>query len=100
MGLRRYLARKTVWYLAALVVALILNFLLPRLIPGNPVDVIVSQLGRGGISSEAQQRIYADFTAQFGLDKPMWQQFITYVVAIFHGDLGKSFANYPTPVNR
>ncbi len=85
MGLRRYLARKTVWYLGALVVAVILNFLLPRLIPGNPVDVIVSQLGQGGLSSEAQQRIYEDFTREFGLDKPMWQQFITYVAAVFQG---------------
>lgn len=98
MGLRRYLARKTLWYLGALVVAVLLNFLLPRLIPGNPVDIIVSQLGRGGLSSEAQQRIYEDFTREFGLDKPMWQQFVTYVGNILHGDLGKSFAFYPTPV--
>jgi peptide/nickel transport system permease protein len=98
MGLRRYLARKTLWYLGALVVAVLLNFLLPRLIPGNPVDVIVSQLGQGGLSSEAQQRIYQDFTREFGLDKPMWQQFVTYVGNILHGDLGKSFAFYPTPV--
>lgn len=98
MGLRRYLARKTLWYLGALVVAVLLNFLLPRLIPGNPVDIIVSQLGRGGLSSEAQQRIYEDFTREFGLDRPMWQQFVQYVTNIFHGDLGKSFAFYPTPV--
>ena len=98
MGLRRYLARKTLWYLGALVVAVLLNFLLPRLIPGNPVDVIVSQLGQGGLSSESQQRIYEDFTREFGLDKPMWQQFVTYVGNILHGDLGKSFAFYPTPV--
>jgi peptide/nickel transport system permease protein len=98
MGLRRYLARKTLWYLGALVVAVLLNFLLPRLIPGNPVDIIVSQLGRGGLSSESQQRIYEDFTREFGLNKPMWQQFVTYVGNILHGDLGKSFAFYPTPV--
>jgi peptide/nickel transport system permease protein len=98
MGLRRYLARKTLWYLGALVVAVLLNFLLPRLIPGNPVDVIVSQLGQGGLSSEAQQRIYEDFTREFGLDKPVWQQFVQYVTNILHGDLGKSFAFYPTPV--
>jgi peptide/nickel transport system permease protein len=98
MGLRRYLARKTLWYLGALVVAVLLNFLLPRLIPGNPVDIIVSQLGRGGLSSEAQQRIYEDFTREFGLDRPMWQQFAQYVTNILHGDLGKSFAFYPTPV--
>ena len=99
MGLRRYLASKTVWYLGALVVAVVLNFLLPRLIPGNPVDVIVSSLGQGGASSEAQQRVYEQFMREFGLDQPMWNQFVTYLSSILHGNLGKSFAFYPTPVS-
>ncbi len=98
MGLRRYLASKTGWYLGALVVAVVLNFLLPRLIPGNPVDVIVSGLGQGGLSSEAQRQIYEQFMKEFGLDQPMWNQFVTYITSIFQGNLGKSFAFYPTPV--
>ncbi len=44
MSLARYLGRKLVWYLGVLIVALLLNFLLPRLIPGNPV-VDISELG-------------------------------------------------------
>jgi len=99
MGLRRYLVSKTAWYLGALVVAVVLNFLLPRLIPGNPVDVIVSQLGRGGLSSEAQAAIYEQFLKQFGLDKPIWEQFWIYVTSAFHGDLGLSFSFYPTSVS-
>jgi peptide/nickel transport system permease protein len=99
MGLRRYLVSKTAWYLGALVVAVVLNFLLPRLIPGNPVDVIVSQLGRGGLSSEAQAAIYQQFLEQFGLDKPLWDQFWIYITHAFQGNLGLSFSFYPTPVS-
>ncbi|MBN9105603.1 MAG: ABC transporter permease [Propionibacteriaceae bacterium] len=99
MGLRRYLVSKTAWYLGALLVAVVLNFLLPRLIPGNPVDVIVSQLGRGGMSSEAQAAIYQQFLEQFGLDKPLWDQFWIYVTHALQGNLGLSFSFYPTPVS-
>src|SRR5665647_1694049 len=99
MGLRRYLANKTVWYLGALVVAVVLNFLLPRLIPGNPVDVIVSRMGQGGLSSEAQQRTYEAFMREFGLDRPIWDQFVLYITGVFQGNFGASFSFYPTPVS-
>lgn len=99
MGLRRYLTSKALWYLGALVVAVILNFLLPRLVPGNPVDVIVSNLSRGAnISSEQQAKIYEQFVAEFGLNQPLWQQFFTYVGSALQGDLGTSFSFYPTKV--
>lgn len=100
MNLGRYIARKTGWYLVALVAAVSLNFLLPRLVPGNPVDVIVSNLTRGGaVTGEQQRQIYESFVTEFGLDAPLWQQFLTYLGKIFTGDLGTSFANYPTSVN-
>lgn len=100
MKLGRYIATKTVWYAVALVAAVGLNFLLPRLVPGNPVDVIVSNLTRGGsVTSEQQKQIYDGFVAEFGLDQPLWQQFLTYVGKVLSGDLGTSFAYYPASVN-
>ena len=36
---------------------------------------------------------------EFGLDKPLWQQFFIYVGNVFQGDLGTSFAQYPASVN-
>ncbi len=100
MGLRRYIGNKALWYLGALVVAVVLNFLLPRLVPGNPVDVIVSNMAQGAnISSEQQAKIYEQFVREFGLDQPMWQQFITFVTSAVQGDLGTSFSYYPTPVS-
>ncbi|SDS99744.1 ABC transporter permease [Microlunatus soli] len=100
MDFAKYLGRKAIWYLIALVVALLLNFLLPRLIPGNPVDAIVSQMARGGgASGEQMKTIYAHYMQQFGLDKPMWQQFFIYLNQLAHGDLGTSFGQYPASVN-
>lgn len=100
MGLGRYTLKKTAWYLGALVAALILNFVLPRLVPGNPVDIIVSNLTTGSnISSDAQRQMYESFTKEFGLDKPWLQQFWLYIDNVLHGNLGVSFANYPASVN-
>lgn len=100
MALARYLGQKAAWYLAVLFVALLLNFFLPRLIPGNPVDSIVSNLARGGgVGGESLKLIHENFMREFGLDKPLWQQFFYYLKNLAQGDLGTSFANYPASVN-
>jgi peptide/nickel transport system permease protein len=100
MALARYLGRKLAWTLVVLLVALVLNFLLPRLIPGNPVDAIVGQIARGGGTGGAQlQQIHEHFMKEFGLDKPLWQQFLVYVGNVLRGDFGTSFGQYPASVN-
>ena len=98
MRLRKYLVGKTLWYIGALLVALVLNFLLPRLVPGNPVDAIIAQLGRSGTQAESLQRIHEHYVNEFGLNQPMWGQFLTYLGNLLQFDLGTSFALYPTKV--
>lgn len=100
MGLGKYLLRKVLWYVGALLVALILNFLLPRLVPGSPVDAIIAQMTQGGgVQGEQLQSIHANFMREFGLDKPMWEQFLVYLQNLVHGDLGTSFGLYPAKVS-
>lgn len=100
MVFARYLGRKLLWYLLALIIALLLNFLLPRLIPGNPVDTIVSQLARGGGTGGDQLRqIHETFMREFGLNEPLWKQFFIYLGQLAQGNLGTSFAQYPAKVN-
>jgi len=96
--LGRYIVNKVVWYLAAFLVAVTLNFFLPRLIPGNPVDMIISQFMRGGGSGTGADKMYKAFVAEFGLDKPLLGQFLTYLGDLFRGYLGKSFSLFPAPV--
>jgi peptide/nickel transport system permease protein len=100
MVLARYLGRKLGWTLIVFFVALILNFLLPRLIPGNPVDAIVGQMAAGGgAGGEQLQQVHEHFMKEFGLDKPLWQQFFVYVGHVLTGDFGTSFGQYPASVN-
>jgi peptide/nickel transport system permease protein len=100
MVLARYLGRKLAWTVVVFFVALVLNFLLPRLIPGNPVDAIVGQLARGGgTGGEQLQQVHEHFMQEFGLDKPLWQQFLIYVGNVLQGDFGTSFGQYPASVN-
>ncbi|HEY8456976.1 MAG TPA: ABC transporter permease [Actinopolymorphaceae bacterium] len=98
MRLRNYLLGKTLWYIGALVVAVLLNFILPRLVPGNPVDTIVSQAGRSGTQAESLRQIYQHYVREFELDKPLWEQFLAYIANLLQGDLGTSFALYPAKV--
>ncbi len=98
-GFRKYYGQKILWYLLTLVFAVILNFVLPRLMPGDPVAAIASkQLGGNETASQIQQ-IYAEYNAKFGTDKPMWQQFFIWLGNLFHGDLGVSFSQYPRTVS-
>jgi peptide/nickel transport system permease protein len=52
----------------------------------------------GSVSGEAMDKIYKTYIAEFGLDKPMWEQFLVYLGNLAKGDLGLSFRQYPTPV--
>jgi peptide/nickel transport system permease protein len=97
---QRYILSKFIWYLAAFLVAVALNFFLPRLIPGNPVDAIVARLAQGGSTEgEARRRIYETYMKEFGLDKPLLAQFGNYLSNLVRGDLGTSFGNYPAKVS-
>ncbi|MCS7058760.1 MAG: ABC transporter permease [Meiothermus sp.] len=95
----RYALSKAAWYFMAFLAAVVLNYFLPRLIPGNPVDTIVARMAQGGGSEgEARQQMYQTFLREFGLDRPPLEQFLNYLGNLLQGDLGTSFGNYPAKV--
>ena len=98
-GLQKYFLKKSAWYLVTLFIAVFLNFLLPRLIPGNPVATLVSRMGVGVRDQSTITRIYEAYMEMFGLDKPIWQQFFIYIANLFQGNLGISFNQYPRAVS-
>lgn len=61
-----------------------LTFIFVHLIPGDPVLIIA---GERGLTPER----YAQLMTQLGLDKPLYEQYLSYLWGIFHGDLGISF---------
>jgi peptide/nickel transport system permease protein len=97
-GYRKYFAKKIIWFFITLVAAVILNFLLPRLMPGDPVAAITARVAQSINDPVALRQMYENYQEQFGLNKPMIEQFFIYVGNLFRGDLGLSFSRYPRPV--
>ena len=67
------------WYVLTLIVAVMLNFLLPRLMPGNPVSAIAVRASNGMTDQTAVQKVYEEYVKTFGIDKPLYVQFFHYV---------------------
>lgn len=81
----RYLIRRGLWTLAALLGVSVLIFLLVRLLPGTIVDILA---GTEGQLSPAQQ---AAVMHQFGLDRPLPVQYLFWLGSMLRGDLGWSY---------
>lgn len=93
---RRYLVTRSIYAVATAFVAIVINFLLPRLTPGNPaITVLVMKyhyLPPGKLKL---------LEAQFGLtNAPLYVQFETYFWNLLHGNLGFSFYYYPETVTQ
>ncbi|MFF5294523.1 ABC transporter permease [Paractinoplanes globisporus] len=93
----RYFLQRIAFYLFTAWAAVTLNFFIPRLVPGDPVQALISKY-QGQLSTKSIQSLYV----LFGLDKhqSLWQQYIDYWKQIFHGDLGLSFTFFPAPVSQ
>mgnify|MGYP001627106071 FL=1 len=93
--MKKYLRMKIFVYLLTFVFAVTIDWLIPRLMPGNPILVLVS---RFATLPESAKVVYSYLTKAFGLDLPMWKQYINFWIAFFKGDLGISIYLYPKPV--
>src|SRR5512140_2560176 len=92
----RYILRRLGFYLAALAVAITINFFLPRLLPGDPAAIILGT-SAGKLSPMDLVRV----REALGLSNaPLFQQFLTYLSHLFQGDLGISYTYFPAPVTQ
>lgn len=90
----RFIIRRLGFYLIAFWIAITLNFLIPRLMPGDPADALFAQF-RGRVTVQQLQAMKAAFG--FGQGN-LLQQYVSYLNQLAHGNLSLSFSHYPTPV--
>ena len=84
--MKSYVIRRLLALVPTLILASIIVFVTVRLIPGDIIELMLSQ---NDLSADAKSR--EQVVAALGLDKPMWQQYLTWISGIvLHGDLGKS----------
>jgi peptide/nickel transport system permease protein len=95
-----YLIRRLILFVVVVWVAATINFVLPRLSGGNAIrQALVQQAASGGYMQGNIDAMVEEFDKEFGLDKPLWQQYVTYLLDISHLEFGFSMANYPTRVS-
>ncbi|MDG9701367.1 ABC transporter permease [Streptomyces sp. DH37] len=92
----KFVLQRLAFYLLTAWAAITINFLIPRLMPGDPVQSLLARY-QGQLSSKS----IASLEALFGLDRDrsLWQQYLDYWGNLARGDLGTSFTFFPTPVS-
>lgn len=90
MSKARYIGKKLIHLLLTLYAIITFNFILFRIMPGNPVKLLARA---GAVSAETIARI----EELFGLNEPMWKQYLIYIKNIVTGEYGISMT-YREPV--
>lgn len=89
-----FLLRRLAFYLAAFIAAATVNFFLPRLMPGDPIQIMFASAG-----SELSLENLNALKLTFGfIDAPIGEQYLRYLQSVFTGDLGRSIKYFPLPV--
>ena len=78
----QFIIRRLLASIPVLFGIVLLVFILARIIPGDPCTATFGE--------KATPQICAAFSARYGLDQPIWQQFLIYIGALLQGDLGQS----------
>ncbi len=76
-----------------------LNFFIPKMTPRNPVlEKLIQQATSGGYIPSGFTEMVKAYEVKFGLDRPLWQQYLSYMNDMVHFNLGYSISNFPTKV--
>jgi peptide/nickel transport system permease protein len=97
-GGTKFLLSRLITYLTVAVVSVVLNFVLPRFMPGDPATEMIRNITNktGAPPSEYQIQL---IKARYGdPDRPIMLQFWDYITQLAQGDLGQSAQYYPIPV--
>lgn len=89
-----YIFRRLGFYLIAFWASITLNFMLPRLMPGDPVERMLAK-AQGQLQPEQIEALRRLLGVD---DRPIFTQYIDYLASIFRGDMGISISRFPTPV--
>lgn len=98
--LKKYYIPRLIQYFTVLFIGVTLVFVIPRLLPSNPVEHQLNRMTAQGqyLDPAAIEGIRETLQELYGLKGGMFEQYISYWKRLFTGDLGPSFTQFPTPV--
>lgn len=96
-----YLLKRVGLFLLVVWLGVTINFFLPRLAPGDPIQEYLGQLAQAGMFvGDPSAGFVEEYRAKFGLDKPLWQQYVNYWIDVSQFNFGLSVVDYPVEVTR
>ncbi len=95
---RQYLINRLITLGLTIWIAATLIWIIPRLSPIDPADVMLSRMAAGGGAVANSEEILAQLQERFGLNEPLIVQYFKYLWNTLTFDFGLSTASFPTPV--
>lgn len=96
--MRRYFTRKLLIYGLTFILAVTIDWMIPRFMPGDPVTNMLTRFSVSSSNAAAVQQMRDYYTHLFGLDLPLWQQYLNFWQSLLRGDLGISTYLFPKSV--
>jgi len=93
-----YFLRRIGMFFLVVFVAASFNFFIPRLAPGNPIGAITSRMANASAGIENGQAMFEAYRKRFGLDEPIYVQYVRYMWNTVRLDFGQSLSAYPADV--
>ena len=92
-----YVARRLGVFVLVIVVAVSINFFIPRLRSTNPIEARMNEYAAqgGGNAAASMKALIVVYNQKFGFDKPLWEQYVNYWRDLARFDLGTSVAFFP-----
>ena len=87
--MRRYFLRKILIYLLTFFMAVTIDWMIPRFMPGDPVMNMLAKAG--SMHAEAQEVMYGYLTSSFGLDLPAWAAVLEFLESAFPRRSGRQY---------
>lgn len=94
-----YILKRIGVFLIIIWLAATVNFVMPRLAPVNPIrEKLLQAVSFGGAGKIDMERVVKTYEEKFGLNQPLWKQYLNYLWDMARLDFGVSLANFPSQV--
>ncbi|WP_439599930.1 ABC transporter permease [Devosia sp.] len=93
-----YFFKRVTLFFVVVLTAMTANFIIAHSVPGDPIGAVISQMTTRGGAVENAAEIIASYRERFGLDQPLWVQYLVYVWNTLRFDLGSSIIYFPQSV--
>ncbi len=100
--IKRYLIPRLIQYVLVIFMGITAVFIIPRLLPNDPVAGTIATLRSRGTSLDpaSMDQLINDLTEIYGLSGSAWDQYLAFWARLFHADFGVSFVQFPAPVSQ